>query len=347
MEQPTAIQYPISDILEWHVSKRLIIAPKFQRRDVWSLNAKSYLIDTILRAMPIPPVYMRLMIDPVEQKTTREVVDGQQRLRAVLGYIQDEFPINKNHHPEFGGCYYGDLPEEIRKKFLSYKFTVNVLENINDTEVLAIFARVNSYTLSLNAQEKRNATYFGVFKQTIYKLALQHYNFWWYNKILTNNQIARMRDAELVSTLVVTMLDGIRQTKAADLKEFYELYDEEFPQKSQITTEFETVIDIIGDFFGDTLSQSRFNRIPLFYSLFCVIYDGKFGLPGPEGRQQIKFTASGNRRIAGKIQKVEEMFLVKDPPEPYKTFIDAARRSTADVGRRRLRHEFLWDQILT
>jgi hypothetical protein len=33
-----------------------------------------------------------------------------------------------------------------------------------------------------------------------------------------------MADAELVSELVVSMLDGIRQTKAKDLNEFYSLF---------------------------------------------------------------------------------------------------------------------------
>ncbi len=66
MQQPTGTLYPISDILEWNVSDQLVIVPKFQRRDVWIPKAKSYLIDTILRSMPIPPLFIRMQIDPFE-----------------------------------------------------------------------------------------------------------------------------------------------------------------------------------------------------------------------------------------------------------------------------------------
>ena len=39
--------YSINDFIEWEERKQLEISPKFQRRSVWSPQAKSYLIDTI------------------------------------------------------------------------------------------------------------------------------------------------------------------------------------------------------------------------------------------------------------------------------------------------------------
>src|SRR5947209_5914307 len=118
MQQPLATNYPISDIVDWDFSNQLVITPKFQRRDVWTPKAKSYLVDTILRAMPIPPLFLRLRIDPLQKRAIREVVDGQQRLRAILGYIKGEFSILKAHNREFGGMYYTDLPEEAQRNFL-------------------------------------------------------------------------------------------------------------------------------------------------------------------------------------------------------------------------------------
>ena len=44
--------YSISDFLEWHRNGLLELSPDFQRREVWSEKAKSYLIDTILRGNP-------------------------------------------------------------------------------------------------------------------------------------------------------------------------------------------------------------------------------------------------------------------------------------------------------
>ncbi|GAJ16274.1 unnamed protein product, partial [marine sediment metagenome] len=56
----------------------------FQRRRVWSSKARSYLIDTILDGFPIPAVYIRQKINLKIAKSIREVVDGQQRIGAIL-----------------------------------------------------------------------------------------------------------------------------------------------------------------------------------------------------------------------------------------------------------------------
>ena len=140
MHQPVITPYPITDFIEWYRSGQLVMAPKFQRRDVWIPKAKSYLIDTILRGMPIPPVFLRLRVDPQEERTIREVVDGQQRLNAILGYRRGEFAVMKVHNAEYGGMQYGNLPDDAKAKFLAYQIMVNVMGDVGDTEVLSIFS---------------------------------------------------------------------------------------------------------------------------------------------------------------------------------------------------------------
>jgi hypothetical protein len=345
MEQPVASPYTITDFLEWHASRQLVLTPKFQRRDVWIPKAKSYLIDTIFRSMPIPPLFIRLIIDPVQKRSVREVVDGQQRLRTVLSYIRGDFSVLKVHNPEFAGMYYTDLPEDVQKNFLGYRFLVHVLQDVSDGDVLSIFARMNTYTVKLVAQELRNAQFFGAFKQTVYDLAHTHNAFWRNNNILSDSQISRMADAELVSELVMSMLDGIRQTKAKDLNAFYGRYDDEFPQAKRVTKRFSETVNIIGDMFGDTLRASPFRLTPLFYSLFCAVYDGKYGLP-KSNRPPLKFTSNQKDLITEKLRKLGKAITSKEPPAKYDKFIDAAKLSTADPGKRKLRHSFIWDQVL-
>src|SRR3989449_3547718 len=82
--------YSVSDFEEWHEKGELVLAPKFQRRDVWSDKARSYLIDTIVRGKPIPKIYMRQDVNPKTRRTKREIVDGQQRLRSVLSFIKED-----------------------------------------------------------------------------------------------------------------------------------------------------------------------------------------------------------------------------------------------------------------
>jgi hypothetical protein len=346
MEQPPTTTYPISDFREWNDSGQLELAPKFQRRSVWEPKAKSYLVDTIVRSMPVPPVFIRLRLDTKTNRSVREVVDGQQRLRAVLDFLEDDFPISRVHNVELAGMHYSDLPEPLQRKILRYKFAVTTLEDVGDAEVLAIFARLNTYTVRLNAQELRNAEFFGAFKQTVYTLALDHYAFWRNTGILSDQQVARMDEAELVSELVVTMLDGIRQTKAADLRDFYDKFDDKFPEAERISREFGAVIDLAGELLSDGLAPGFFTRRPVFFSLFAALYDARFGLP-KSTRSQITFKASDIERIKERLQRAQERLAEEEPPGAYLKFREDSRYGTADVGRRRARHEFLWRRVLS
>ncbi|MEW6014388.1 MAG: DUF262 domain-containing protein [Candidatus Zixiibacteriota bacterium] len=345
MRQPIGAPYLISDFLEWDASGQLIIAPKFQRRDIWIPKAKSYLIDTILRGMPIPPVFIRLKTDPVQQKSVREVVDGQQRLRAVLGFIKGDFSILKMHNVEFAGMTFRDLPHDVQREFLSYKFLVYLLEDVSDSEVLSIFARMNTYTVKLNHQELRNAEFFGPFKTIIYQLAYSHNSFWTTNKILSDAQIARMADAELVSTLIVTLLDGIRVTKHKDLHEFYAKYEEEFPGQDRLAREFEIIIDTIGDLLGSVLKNTIFQRIPLFYTLFVSLYDARFGLPKSKRPLQ-KFDQGLISEIRTRLLLLSKYLDSGVLEERHPEFVKASKYSTADARTRKIRHDFIWDYVI-
>src|SRR5437667_7301018 len=86
-------QYTISDFLSWHRQHLLVLNASFQRREVWTPAARSYLIDTILRQMPVPKIYLRTRIDSNTQQAVREVVDGQQRLRAIVDFVENPFPL--------------------------------------------------------------------------------------------------------------------------------------------------------------------------------------------------------------------------------------------------------------
>jgi hypothetical protein len=52
--------FKISDFVAWQKAKTLKLAPEFQRRAVWRPGAKSFLIDTIVRDLPIPTIATKL-----------------------------------------------------------------------------------------------------------------------------------------------------------------------------------------------------------------------------------------------------------------------------------------------
>jgi hypothetical protein len=345
MEQPRVSEYPVDDFREWSQNGALILQPKFQRRDVWIPKAKSFLIDTILRGLPIPPLYLRWSIDNQTERAVREVVDGQQRVRTVLAFMDDDFPILRVHNREYGGKRFSEMPRAAQNRIRSYKFTVNQLDEISDAEVLSLFARINTYTVQLNAQELRNAEYFGAFKQLVYRLSLDYYPFWTTNGIFSDAKIARMAEAELVSELLAMMVGGIQSTRASDLKKIYAKYDDEFDEDGEIEQQFRSVMDLIGEMSGGKLRSTAFRREPLFLSLFIALYDALFGLPGST-RPHIRFSDSSRRDTWLRLTEVSGITRLDDPPAEYRAFVEASARATADAAKRKTRHDFIWDFAL-
>jgi uncharacterized protein with ParB-like and HNH nuclease domain len=108
-------QYKVSDFVSWQKGKNLNLSPSFQRRPVWKAGAKSYLIDTVVRGLPIPIIFLREKVSSISTlEPKREVVDGQQRIRTLFSYIdksllkdykpkRDFFVVSEDHNPDLAG----------------------------------------------------------------------------------------------------------------------------------------------------------------------------------------------------------------------------------------------------
>lgn len=158
MATSKSISLQVSDIVRWFREKELVINETFQRHSVWTPAAKTYLVDTVLNELPIPKIYIRSKVDTKSQATLREVVDGQQRVRALVEFANNQLRLG-NRSDQFSGKKYEDLDEETQSKFLGYTLSIEQLLNATDDDVIDIFARLNSYIVSLNAAEKRHAQF--------------------------------------------------------------------------------------------------------------------------------------------------------------------------------------------
>ncbi len=271
--------YSIRDFEEWRERGELVLAPKFQRREVWSPKARSYLIDTILRGKPIPKIYMRQDINPKTRRTTREIVDGQQRLHTVLSFIKDGFKISKAHHEDFGGKYFSGLDRDTQRDVLQYEFVVDLLQDMPNNEVYDLFARINTYSEKLKDQELRNAKWFGEFKSSVYQLAKEFSTFFDINGVFSSKQILRMAEAEFISEMLLAMQEGIRDRTKSIIDGAYKKYDDDFPNRRAHEKHFRETMDITGGILGADLPELEFSSPRLFYPLFCAIFHLKFGMP--------------------------------------------------------------------
>ena len=329
--------YSVNDLREWHERGELQLSPKFQRRSVWSDKARSYLIDTVLRGFPISKIFMRHDVDPRTKKSTRQIVDGQQRVRAILNYIEDGFKVSVIHNEEIGGKYYSQLPIGKQRAILEYEISVDVLLGAEDAQVLDIFARLNTYTVKLNKQELRNARYFGAFKQTVYKLGYEYVAFWVKNGVLTEKEVARMAEAELASELAIITIDGLQDRKKID--EYYKNFDDSFEKKKYVIVSFKQTVDTIAEIMREYLPASNFSKIPLFYSLFGVIH---------ELNAEHKIHNKDYPKILSALQNVDN--ILNSTPEDLSQsefkFYDASTKHVTDLSLRRTRHKFIIKSIL-
>jgi len=241
--------------------ERINTTPDFQRPLVWSTSQKQLLVDTILRGYDVPKLYWRRMGTKPDKY---DVVDGQQRLRALWDFFDGTFKLAKNADPIDGeaiaGCAYKDLPDELRTRFQGYALDIVVLEDTDEDEVREMFLRLQNGT-SLKAQEKRNA-YIGKMRDFVCEMGKHPF----FEKVeFANSRFAF--DHVAAQMILLEMQGGPSNVKNADLNRMYE-DNREFDAKGQIARAVKRVFDVLTNTFTEkTPELERYNVI----ALYCVI----------------------------------------------------------------------------
>ena len=243
------------------IRARINTNPDFQRPPVWGTSPKQLLVDTILRNYDVPKLYWRRTGTKPDRY---DVVDGQQRLRALWDCFDEKFKLPKDADTidgeKIAGCSYSDLPDELRSRFDVYPLDVVILENTDEEEVREMFLRLQNGT-SLKAQEKRNALP-GKMRGFVHDLA-QHPFF---KRVGFAN--SRFSHDHVAAQMVLLEIEGgPTNVKNADLTKMYE-HNLEFDAKSSIAKSVKRVLDIMSEIFAEkTPELERYNVI----ALYCVI----------------------------------------------------------------------------
>src|SRR5688500_9830083 len=78
---------PVETLHTWVTRGKLRLQPEFQRNYVWTPLKASRLVESLLLEIPLPVVYVA-----EEENGTYSVVDGQQRLASISGFLSGVFP---------------------------------------------------------------------------------------------------------------------------------------------------------------------------------------------------------------------------------------------------------------
>ena len=251
---------------------------------MWSPQAKTLLIDSILNELPLPKIFIRTKIDAKRQKTIKEIVDGQQRIRSIVEFANDEFELNSKSE-KFKGMRYSDLSEDAQEAFLGYTITAEQLLNATDDDVIDIFARLNSYTVALNAPEKRHAAFQTELKFFVRRMSVKYRWFIEKYSVFTVKQRFRMADDEFFAELVRLVVDGIQDSGAPKITKFYKdtpdnLFDEN--KQKKVEAQLDEVIRFLDNQFEAFLKGSLGKHYQI-YAMCAAYFHIKGKIPRMDG----------------------------------------------------------------
>ena len=254
----------------------------------------------------------------------------------------------------FGGYLFSQLndiegvTDDVQGAILNYELAADLLVNMPDEEVLDIFGRLNSYAVVLNEQEKLHALHFGPFKTLADKIGHKYNKMWVDSGILTDREIVRMADANLVADLLIAMIEGIKNKKY--IKKAYEAYENKFEYDVEaLEAQFDHVMSVIREIYPEWLKSSEFHRPPLFYSLFTTMFHVLYGLPNfPDTRPNLLPGDFPKARNA--LDRVSDIFAASDVAtlsKDERQLREDARRATTDPSVRLRRTRFLLTVLAT
>ena len=178
-------------IEQW--GEKVLILPDIQREYVWDNGKASRLIESLVLNIPIPALYFA-----ENQEAKYEIIDGHQRVRSIVGYVNNEFSLSGIAVlREYKGLRFHQLPER-EQRFLKMRTLRTILISIDSHPNMRfeIYERLNTGAILLNAQELRNSIYRGPFNNLLHELAKTSE----FRKQLIGTKVPRRRmvDEELI-----------------------------------------------------------------------------------------------------------------------------------------------------
>jgi 5-methylcytosine-specific restriction endonuclease McrA len=247
--------------------KLLDLKPTYQRNPVWPTASRTYLIDTILKNLPMPKVFIHVETDEAGE-SAYSVVDGQQRLKSIFEFIDGKLTLPADYSPTGRPLDFEDLSATERKAFFDYDVTVEELRNSTDAEIRDMFRRLNKNVAKLTPQELRHAQYAG---RPFYRFLedLADATFWKDVGFFSAADSRRMGDVEFVSQLLFALNKGPLDGKATALDALYRESDET-PPDPKAKRDFNATLSLVRKLVPD-IQATRFAKAADFYGLFTAL----------------------------------------------------------------------------
>lgn len=256
----------------------LIVDDTYQRRSVWSEKDKIRLIETVLLNLIIPVLFFwKADTDPDTGTSITHIVDGQQRIKAICSFINNEFRLKPQYlldataKVKYTNKYFKDLEADDKKAFWNYQLMIiDIDPAATRCDIITMFNRLNLTDYNLNDQEKRNSMS-GEFAALARELSEE--SIWEERHLFSAPDVRRMKDVEFCASLILLYRKGIiDQTDQSALNQAYEELQEGYTDAESDKTAVLAAIDIIPQFFiSDSVTKFLKKKTQL-YTLFSVIF---------------------------------------------------------------------------
>jgi len=222
----------ISEFYENHTANKYNYNAEYQREKVWNPEKRSFLIDSILKNYPIPPIFLRMYIDENTGITKYDVIDGKQRLTTIIDFIEgnislpDDFGEGPFGNVQLNGLNFRELDDfsDYKKQFWKYKLNITYIDSTEDEVIRNIFDRLNRNGEPLTFQELRKAQYgWTDFYNMVENMAKIDF---WVDR-LKNLDVDRLENIEFISELLFLVLENkILSYTKNDLDPLYNKWSE-------------------------------------------------------------------------------------------------------------------------
>lgn len=143
--------------------------PDFQRRERWSIEKQSGLIESFLLNVPVPPIYLA-----EDEYGQYSVVDGKQRLTAIRAFMVENLRLRAlEKFVELENRSLEDLPAPLQNalKIRPYVRVVTLLKQSDPSLKFEVFTRLNRGGEPMLAQELRKVAYRGPLSDLVFSLS--------------------------------------------------------------------------------------------------------------------------------------------------------------------------------
>jgi hypothetical protein len=261
----------------YRMRDRIQIDPDYQRLgDIWTLEKRQLLIDTIINDFDVPKLYLHKFKDPLKKGTRSydyAIIDGRQRLETMWAFIDgkialtDDFEYFKDSEIKAGGLTYKQLGQEcpdLKVQFDSFSLTTIAIDTDELEMIEEMFSRLNE-SAPLSAPEKRNA-FGGPLPVAIRKLAAESF---FTEALPFPNERYRHFDMA-VKFLLIEHDDEVVDTKKVYLDKFVRNFADQSRTKTlPFFAAAETNVKRMKHIFTDKDPQLRqVGMVMLYYHLF-------------------------------------------------------------------------------